>query len=316
LQSYPSLKIAVLVALVLPFSLVLPKAPAQVSMRSVPVASPTASTAAPAVVADGASAAKSIVFDVVSIKLDKSVGYRGGAIFPDDGDGMILTAWTLEEMIKFDYAIHREPGLVGLPDWACKDRYDVEAKVAEGDVAAWRKLSGGDRRLVLRALLADSFQLRMHNEDRDLPIYSLVAAKSGPKNMKETKLADLDKDLSRGMDGTPLGGWVSDHRQKPGEPMHAHQMSMGYFLFWLNQQGLGRPVYNHTGIDGNYDFTLQFDPALTAASSNSPADSDLNAAGGPSIFTALQEQIGLRLEPARGPVPVMVVDRVERPATN
>ena len=56
-------------------------------------------------------------------------------------------------MIKFDYAIHREPGLVGLPDWASKDRYDVEAKVAESDVAAWRKLSGGDRRLVLRTLL-------------------------------------------------------------------------------------------------------------------------------------------------------------------
>jgi uncharacterized protein (TIGR03435 family) len=316
LQSYPSLKIAILVAIVLPFLLALPKAPAQVSTQSAPVASPTAPPATSEGVAAGASAAKSIAFDVVSIKLNKSGGYRGGAIFPDDGDGMILTAWTLEEMIKFDYAIHREPGLVGLPDWASKDRYDVEAKVGESDVAAWRKLSGAGRRLVLRSLLADSFQLKMQNEDRDLPIYSLVLAKNGPKDMKETKPADLDKDLSRGMDGTPLGGWVSDHRQKPGEPMHAHQMSMGYFLFWLNQQGLGRPVYNHTGLDGNYDFTLQFDPALTAASPNAVADSDSNAAGGPSIFTALQEQIGLRLEPTRGPVPVMVVERVERPATN
>jgi uncharacterized protein (TIGR03435 family) len=252
---------------------------------------------------------------VVSIKLNNSASFRGGAVFPDDGDGMILTAWTLEEMIKFDYQIHREPGLVGLPDWASKDRYDVEAKVAEGDVAAWRKLSGGDRRLVLRTLLADSFLLKMHSEDRDLPVYSLVLAKNGPKNLTETKPADLDKDLARGTDGTPLGGWVGMTRQqKPGDPMHAHQMSMGYFLYWLNQLGLGRPVYNHTGLDGNYDFTLQFDPRLTATSANAVTDSD--TASSPSIFTALQEQLGLKLDPARGPVPVMVVDHVERPAMN
>ena len=154
----------------------------------------------------------------------------------------------------------------------------------------------------------------MHSEDRDLPVYSLVVVKGGPKNLKETKSADLDRRLSRGMDGTPLGGWVfAQRQQRPDEPMHAHQMSMGYFLFWLNQLGLGRPVYNHTGLDGNYDFTLQFDPRLNAPSPAAATDPDT---GGPSIFTALQEQLGLKLEPARGPVPVMVVDHVERPATN
>ncbi len=96
--------------------------------------------------------------------------------------------------------------------------------------------------------------------------------------------------------------------------MVAHQMSMGYFLFWLNQLNLGRPIYNHTGLEGNYDFTLQFAPIQTAASPSAAPETD--AAAGPSIFTALQEQLGLKLESTKGPVAVMVVGHVERPSEN
>jgi uncharacterized protein (TIGR03435 family) len=256
-------------------------------------------------------------FDVVSIKLNKTGKYGGSPIFPDDGDSMNLTNMTLEDILKFDYAIHREPGLVGLPDWAGKDRYDIQAKVAASDVAAWRKLSGGSRRLVLRAMLADSFKLKVHTEDRDLPVYALVLDKNGPKNMQEVKAADFDPDISRGRDGAVLGGWASPDKSRPsrpGDPMVAHQMSMGYFLFWLNQMDLGRPIYNQTGLNGNYNFTLQFAPEQISARANAAVETD--SAAGPSIFTALQDQLGLKLQPAKGPVTVMVVDHIERPPEN
>lgn len=306
-----SSKLALLLVIVLMFSCMAVEAAAQTSAQAASVAG---AALAPAAISGTQPAEKPMTFDVVSIKLNKSGGFRGGEIFPDDGDSMSLVDWTLEEMIKFDYGIHREPGLEGLPAWASKDRYDVEAKVAESDVAAWRKLSGSGRRLVLRTLLADSFQLKMHTEDRELPIYSLVIAKNGPKNMKEIKPADLDKDLSRGADGTPLGGWVWHRGSKPGDPFIAHQMSMGYFLFWLNTLGLGRPIYNHTGLTANYDFTLQFVSMQGTTSPDAAIETD--TAGGPSIFTALQDQLGLKLEAAKGPVTVRVVDHVERPSAN
>ena len=255
-----------------------------------------------------------IRFDVVSIKLNKTGNYGSSDVFPDNGDGMILTNWTLEQILKFDYAIHRNPGMVGLPDWASKDGYDIQAKVAESDVAAWRKLSGGSKRLVLRAMLAESFKFKVHPEDRMLPIYALVVAKNGPKNMIEVKPADFDSDIQRGTDGTILGGWKFPKTWKRDDPMVAHQMSMGYFLFWLNQLNLGRPVYNQTGLTGNYNFTLQFAPGQSSALQDASAEPD--PAGGPSIFTALQEQLGLKLEPTKGPVPVMVVDHIERPSEN
>jgi uncharacterized protein (TIGR03435 family) len=310
----------------------IPTAPIEISRVSAAPVVPTQTIApiapiAPAAASAPASAAApaatptddpthGMKFDVVSIKLNKTgMMYRlsnggGSEIFPADGDSMTLNNWTLEEILKFDYAIHREPGLVGLPAWASKDRYDIQAKVGESDVAAWRKFSAGSRRLVLRALLADSFKLKVHTEDKNLPIYALVIAKKGPKNMQEVKPADLDPDLARGVEsGNILGGWKSGPN-----PWVAHQMWMGYLVFWLNQQNLGRPVYNQTGLNGYYNFTLQFAPMQTSASANAAAESD--TAAGPSIFTALQEQLGLKLKPTKGPVPVMVVDHVERPTEN
>jgi uncharacterized protein (TIGR03435 family) len=296
-----------------------PVVPTQTIAPIAPIA-PAAASAPSSAAAPAATPADDpthgMKFDVVSIKLNKTgMMYRlsnggGSEIFPADGDSMTLNNWTLEEILKFDYAIHREPGLVGLPAWASKDRYDIQAKVGESDVAAWRKFSAGSRRLVLRALLADSFKLKVHTEDKNLPIYALVIAKKGPKNMQEVKPADLDPDLARGVEsGNILGGWKSGPN-----PWVAHQMWMGYLVFWLNQQNLGRPVYNQTGLNGYYNFTLQFAPMQTSASANAAAESD--TAAGPSIFTALQEQLGLKLKPTKGPVPVMVVDHVERPTEN
>ena len=287
-----------------------PSAPVAAGAPTVPTAAPAA--AATTTVDDPTHGMK---FDVVSIKLNKTdmltraASGGGSQIFPDNGDSMNLTNMTLEDLIKFDYGIHREPGLVGLPDWASKDRYNIQAKVAESDVAAWRKLSGAERRLVLRTLLADSFKLKVHTEDRNLPIYALEIDRKGPKKMQEVKPADFDPDIARGRDGTILGGWKSGP-MKPGDPWVARQMSMGYFLFWLNTQNLGRPVYNQTGLTGNYNFTLQFAPIPTSTTAYE------DSSAGPSIFTALQDQLGLKLQPTKGPVSVMVVDHVERPLEN
>jgi hypothetical protein len=131
------------------------------------ISAPLAQAITPPATAPAATASDDpthgIRFDVVSIKLNKTGNYGSSDVFPDNGDGMILTNWTLEQILKFDYAIHRNPGMVGLPDWAGKDGYDIQAKVADSDVAAWRKLSGGSKRLVLRAMLADSFKFKVHS---------------------------------------------------------------------------------------------------------------------------------------------------------
>ena len=166
------------------------------------------------------------------------------------------------------------------PGWAESAGFDIEAKAGEsaGEVPHEQVLK------MIQALLADRFQLTMHRETRQLPVYNLVIGKGGAT----MKMADSNAEPTR---TTMMGELVT---QKMSMTMLANVL-----VFELQ-----RPVIDATGLKGDFAFRLEW--------SRGPGESD----AGPSLFTAVQEQLGLRLESAKGPVEVVVIDHVEKPSEN
>jgi uncharacterized protein (TIGR03435 family) len=179
----------------------------------------------------------------------------------------------------------------GLPGWANSERFDVDAKADDETAAAMQNLSREEQwkqtQIMLQAALADRFRLRAHNEAREGPIYELVAAKGGFK-LKEAPASEH----SRG------NSWGHDHIQVRTGPISG-------FVFALSDV-LSRNVVDKTRLSGNYDIDLKWTPDEQQGTPDA----------GPTIFTALEEQLGLKLVPAKGPVDTFVVDHVERPAEN
>jgi len=181
--------------------------------------------------------------------------------------------------------------LLGSPDWVNDDPYDIAAK-AEGDSA----LTVDQVRQLLQALLADRFQLKLHRETKELSIYSLVVGKNGQK-LKEATGDQFSMNIIR----------------RPGQTLiTVSKGTMAQLSATLSSQ-VGRPVLDMTGLKGGYDFKLTFAPESLQADANAAASDSNNA---PSIFTAVQEQLGLRLDSTKGPVEVLVIDHVERPSEN
>lgn len=168
-------------------------------------------------------------------------------------------------------------------------RFDIDAKVASGDIAAFNKLGRDDQYHMLRALLAERFRLRAHTEQRELAVYDIVIAKGGPK-LKQPTAEEADQSHT----------W-SRERGKI-ETVNRTLES----LTWVLTGELGRPVLDKTGLTAKYDWTLNYTPDSAAA----------DQAGGPSVFAALEEQLGLKLQPAKEPMDVLVIDAIDHPAAN
>ena len=225
-------------------------------------------------------------YDAVTIKPDPD-GHGFFKLSPDSFSMGGMPAWVL---IRSAYGVLMEGQVVGLPGWAKTEPIAVEAKMDADTTRALRKLPPMEQwkqmQLMLQAMLADRFALKAHRETNDLPIYELTVAKGGSK-MKQTS-----PDTTGG-NANYASGKVT-----------AHQISIESLAANLSF-AVGRVVVNKTGLDGGYDFTLDYAP-----DSADPSDTR------PSIFTALEEQLGLKLEPARGSVDVIVVDHIERPTPN
>ena len=256
----------------------------------------------------------SISFDVISIKVNKSDPPRSSLIDLPQGDGITITGRTLFDIMRWNFNIHafREDQLVGVPDWFKTERFDIQAKVAEADLPAWRKLSEGYHRLIFRKLLVEQFKLAAHWAIVEEPGYNLVAARSGLK-IKPIQPGVPPPHPPRGPDGTPiLDGIVLIDRTPSGLKFACQQTHLSWFAKGFLTSYAGRQVYDNTGIplDTLFNFTLEFTPehAIRSDSSEVP-----NFESGPSLFTALQEQLGLKLEPAKEPVPRLVIDHVQRP---
>lgn len=235
---------------------------------------------------------KPLQWDVISVKPmapDSCPGGRGGVGYLPDG----LTASCVPLLFVIENAYRMMDGarIAGLPEWAKADSqlYAIEARVSGNDVAAYTELSRDEKFRMLQPVLAERFGMKAHIEPREMPAYALEIARSGPK-LKEPAA----NEPSSSQFGAPTGEvkWANSPLTN---------------LVWLLSREVGRPVVDKTGLTGKYDFTLEYAPAAREGPEN---------AGKPSVFTALEEQIGLKLVPSKEPVDVLVVDSIEQPAAN
>ena len=239
-------------------------------------------------------------FDVISVKPNKtSLGVHGLIITEFTADGFRGTNVPVHTLLLQAYGLH-EGESFGEPAWANSEVFDIEAKVAGPDVAAFSKLDSDQLQAMLRQILAERFGLVAHRETRELPVYAMSVAKGGPK-LKEFVFDPAVPASAR------RGGGV----QMSMGMIAAHECTIPYFLSMLSRQ-LGRTVIDRTGLTGNYDFTLRWSPDNSATSASEGAQADTL----PSIFTAVQEQLGLKLESTKAPASVLVVDHLERPSQN
>ncbi len=252
-------------------------------------------------------------FDVVSVKPNKSDS--GMVRIMAKPDGYSASNVSLKMLIQAAYGI-REDLISGAPSWADSARFDIDAKVAGSDVDALKKLTPEQRRLILQPLLADRFKLKMHTETKQLPVYELVLAKGGSK-LNEATPGDTYANGIKGPDGVGRGGMMKVGRGQ----LTSQAVPMTSLANMLAQQ-LHRTVIDKTGLTGKYDVELTWTPDQGAdpmfkGPDGSPQRGDAAPdTSGPSIFTALQEQLGLRLQSAKGPVETLVIDHVEMPSEN
>ena len=263
------------------------------------------------------TAPKVPAYEVASIKPHKSG--TDMTLLRTTPVGFIASNIPLKELIRQAYGVE-DYQILGAPSWLGSARYDIEAKVSSSDTDALHDLSPDQRRLMLQPLLADRFQLKVHTEVRELPVLTLVIAKGGPR-LHEAKPGDTYpnglKDFKTGQGGGP-GMMLMRPGQLTGQGIPISSLAQ------LLSQQLGSTVRDKTGLTGKYDITLQWTPDRGASpmpgapepGQQGPGAGVSTDASGPSIFTAIQEQLGLKLESQKGPVEVVVIDHVEAPSEN
>ena len=256
-----------------------------------------------------AAAAKLPAYEVASIKPDKSG--TDNMMLHTTPVGLSAINIPLKELIRQAYRVE-DKQILGAPSWLGSERYDIEAKVSSSDTDALRDLSPDQRSLMLLPLLADRFQLKVHTEIRDLPVLALVVAKGGPK-LHEAKPGDTYPNGIKGFEGQTGPGMM---HMGPGQ-LTAQGLPISSVARLLSEQ-LGLMVQDETGLTGKYDFTLQWTPdrGATDAGHAGPDNTASTESAGPSVFTAIQEQLGLKLESRKAPVEVLVIDHVEGPSEN
>jgi uncharacterized protein (TIGR03435 family) len=256
-------------------------------------------------------------FEVASVKQNVS-GEDRTRMITQPGGRLIVTNAVVRNLIATAFAMADPQSMInarilGGPDWIGSERYDINAKAN----IEFRPSPDGPARellLMIRSLLEERFKLRAHIETRELPIYHLVMARADGKLGPEIRKPAADCDAA-------IAAGIPPPRQ-PGEPPPcglmggpARTIAGGATL----QQLVGnlsnrveRLVIDKTGLSGRFAFTLAWTPDRIPTEAPPPGipPIDLN---GPSLFTALQEQLGLKLQPAKGPVDVLVIDRVEHP---
>ena len=272
-------------------------------------------------------------YDVVSIKPFKpGGGGRGGGMpsLPETPDGFIAGHATLRDLVQMAFGTHRFQ-VQGAPSWYDSAAYEIDAKMDGPKVDALQKLSPNDRILarerMLQALLADRFKLTFHHETKEVPVYFLVVAKDGP-TLEETKPGEVMPAFDA-LDGTKFPAGVTDLRNTNDEGKRT-LIGVGIPIFELVEimtydTGDERPILDRTGLTGKYNFTVRWfspddTPQLQRMSSDmSPEERQAENRRrliNPAQLVAIQKQLGLKLEPGKGPVEYVVIDHVERPSGN
>ena len=233
-------------------------------------------------------------FEVASLRPSPPNSPGGGIRPAPGGQRYIASGVTLRTLIIVAYRF-RPDQIRGGPSWMNTEHFDMNAK-------SEHSASIDGLHVMLQNLLADRFKLRFHVESKQAPIYVLSADKQGSKLVRhEPRTPD---ETSVDLDGEGLKVTVM-----------GKAAPMGYFA-WRLSQVLDRPVFDRTQIQGSYDFDLSFFREPLAAPATAGTASPLPEIPGPTVFEALRDQLGLRLERDRGTVDVMVVDDAEKPAEN
>jgi uncharacterized protein (TIGR03435 family) len=236
-------------------------------------------------------------FEVATIKPSKP-GQQGKG-FGFRGRQFTTFNTNLNDLIAFAYGLHAKQ-IVGAPDWFGTDLYDI-AGVPDVPGQPSLKQSG----IMVQKLLTDRFQLKFHHEKKVLSVYTITVAHGGPK-MKQSAAGPNDGNAFyfRG-----LGDLV------------VRNMTMAEFATWMQSGVMDRPVVDQTGLTDRYDFTLKWTPdesqfaQFRGSNVKMPAaTNDPNAP--PGLYTAIQEQIGLKMEATKAPDDVIVIDHVEKPSPN
>ncbi len=283
---------------------------------------------------------RSLQFDVASVKPAAPqppgrmmMGMRGGPGTPDPGQ-VTFTNMPLSRIIMNAYNV--KSFQVSGPSWLDSERFDITAKIPQGATKE-------QFHAMLQNLLAERFKLKAHNEQKEVPIYALTVARGGLKIKESPKDApagasDAGSPLPPPPPGPPAMGRDGVPHMPPGgrgelvsigpngfRMQGAHE-TMATLADVLSNQ-LGRPVIDNTGLTAKYDYTLNFSPEglpgmrglpmpMGAPVGAAPAsEGGHEAESGPSIFSAVQEQLGLKLESRKGPVDLIVVDSAEKTPT-
>lgn len=234
-----------------------------------------------------------LTFDVVAIHLS-SPDATGGIVKPlPDGMGYTVENMTAKTMMAVMYRIPARQ-IEGGPEWFGSERFDVEARADRGGYSI------DELHTMFKNLLVDRFGLKIHLDSREGAVYILTVAKGGTKMNADGSQAGLNIPM---MPAGP-GRWVGT------------KVPMEYLCFFLGQVSPSdmRPVIDETGLKGVYDFELSFTPELPPGASPDGLPPELGNL--PILRDALDEQLGLELKPAKGPVNYYVIDHVDRPSAN
>lgn len=241
-----------------------------------------------------------LTFEVASIR-PSAPDFRGMFYQPQPG-GLRVVAATVKDLIYYAYGVPRF-SVSGGPGWVDSDRFDINARFersAPVPQAPQPRAGFQQLRECLKSLLTERFQLKVHNQSKEQRVYVLVVADHGPK-FSGAKLGS-ENTIRRG-NGTIIG---------KGTSMQMLVVNLG--------SSLDRPVVDRTGLTGRYDFELKWTPEAVRGSGSIPAAGTETPSapdpGDSSLFTALREQLGLRIEVEKAPVETLVIDRVAKPTEN
>jgi len=274
------------------------------------VTAPTPPSSLPA----DAPYAATMTFDIASIRenknLDMNAGFMMSAQFAGHSTTYRATNWPIENLLSSAYGVDRYQ-IVGLPNWPWPTFFMIEAKgdsEADAKMAALTvKQQSAEQQHMLQVLLEDRFKLKTHWETKEGDVFNLVVARGGPKLGAEGSIPPSADELKMfGNHPVPEFFQKNDGR---GYDFVAHGAPISRLLEIL-PAAFGGPVIDKTGLTGKYDFVLKYNRNRER---DRPAD-DLDPT--PPMDRALQEELGLKLEAAKGPVKVLVIDHIEKPSEN
>jgi uncharacterized protein (TIGR03435 family) len=249
------------------------------------------------------ASAAALVYDVASIRPHPTGDGSMSISEPPHLARLTLTGVSMSNIVQLAYGLN-EFQLLGSPSWIQSQRFDLLARSDSTADDILAKLTPCQQRLtkehMLQLLLADRAHLAIHHGSKEVSGYSLVLAKSGPKLHESAP----DPDPKH-------GGGMSARSSKLGYQLTANRYGMDYLAAWLADE-THSPVADKTGLTAKYDLALQWSEDLNAA----PAAPTAGDTPYPLIFTALQEQLGLKLEPAKVPLDTITIDHIDPPTEN